>query len=443
MRGTVRFAEGLGELLQEPGRVYLEVGPGATLGTLVKQHPDAPAGAVTASALRRGSEGRSDVEHLLEAVGRLWLAGVEIDWERLRGDERRLRVPLPTYPFERQRYWVDPPKGGKKELAPADIDADHREDLAELVLDARLEAGAAGPDGQWQRPRGELAGLPRPRRTRRKGRGPSAAGRLHRRDGGGGQRLRDRRERRLHHRPRAAPGLRQPGPEPGKPAAVAHPPPLGGDRGRAFLRGGAESRPVQPGPPGAGCDQLRGPSWRRRLADPHRDGRQRPARGGGWRSGVPGQGDRARRGQGRPPGVGAADLQQPRHRPSLRRGAIGAPGRAAPRRAGGGPGRGGRAGGGVPRPAALGARLRAHPARRGGEHPPRPGRRLPGHRRRARSRHGDRRAPGAVARRPRGADRAAAVPGARPVGHLEGAARHAPGTGRDRRRHPAADRAGE
>ncbi|HKI04919.1 MAG TPA: acyltransferase domain-containing protein, partial [Thermoanaerobaculia bacterium] len=101
MRSTVRFAEGIGELLQEPERVFLEVGPGATLSTLVKQHPAAAANRVAVPTL-----GGPD---LLEAVGRLWIAGVEIDWARFHGGERRLRVPLPTYPFERQRYWIDPP----------------------------------------------------------------------------------------------------------------------------------------------------------------------------------------------------------------------------------------------------------------------------------------------------------------------------------------------
>ncbi|HBL28541.1 MAG TPA: hypothetical protein DD490_17035, partial [Acidobacteria bacterium] len=59
MRGTVRFAEGLAELLGQPGRLYLEVGPGATLGTLVKQHEAAPAGTVTVATLRRGGGNRS------------------------------------------------------------------------------------------------------------------------------------------------------------------------------------------------------------------------------------------------------------------------------------------------------------------------------------------------------------------------------------------------
>ena len=46
---------------------------------------------------------------MLSALGRLWLAGSRIDWAGFYAHERRKRLPLPTYPFERQRYWVEPP----------------------------------------------------------------------------------------------------------------------------------------------------------------------------------------------------------------------------------------------------------------------------------------------------------------------------------------------
>ncbi len=120
MRGTVRFAEGLAELLAEPDRAFVEVGPGATLGTLVRQHPAAPGDTAVVATLRRAEEGISDVEMLLAAVGRLWIAGVEVDWRRFHAGERRHIAPLPTYPFERQRYWIDAlPAGARPAPAPA------------------------------------------------------------------------------------------------------------------------------------------------------------------------------------------------------------------------------------------------------------------------------------------------------------------------------------
>jgi acyl transferase domain-containing protein/acyl carrier protein len=135
MRGTVRFAEGLAELLQKPERIFVEVGPGGTLGTLVKQHPAAPSGAVTVQTLRRGSESRSDVEFLFEALGRLWVAGGEVDALAVHAHERRLRVSLPTYPFERVRCWIDPPKPSARPagsgVAAGAVAMDKKQDVAD------------------------------------------------------------------------------------------------------------------------------------------------------------------------------------------------------------------------------------------------------------------------------------------------------------------------
>ena len=110
MRQTVRFSEGIAELLKEPNRMFLEVGPGHTLATLVRQHGDAAAQRVVLSSLRHPQQQQSDTEFLLNTLGRLWLAGVNIDWFSFHEGERRRRVPLPTYPFEGVRYWIEPRK---------------------------------------------------------------------------------------------------------------------------------------------------------------------------------------------------------------------------------------------------------------------------------------------------------------------------------------------
>ena len=102
---TVRFAAGV-EILAHTGAVLLEVGPGQTLSTLARKQLSAPQ--VALSSLRRPAETANDHEFLLKTIGRLWLAGVKIDWSGFYADERRRRVPLPTYPFERERYWLDP-----------------------------------------------------------------------------------------------------------------------------------------------------------------------------------------------------------------------------------------------------------------------------------------------------------------------------------------------
>src|SRR5205085_3860697 len=84
-------------------------GPGHTLGTFVRQLD--PAGPLALASLRHPHDRQPDLATLLTTLGRLWLAGVAIGWPALYVDQRRRRVPLPAYPFERQRYWVDPGSG--------------------------------------------------------------------------------------------------------------------------------------------------------------------------------------------------------------------------------------------------------------------------------------------------------------------------------------------
>jgi len=110
LRQTVRFSDCVRELLKEPNRVFLEVGPGQTLTTLVRQHSNESKEQIVLSSLRHPQEQKSDTAFILKTLGQLWLAGIEVDWSGFYKDERRHRVPLPTYPFERQRYWVEPQK---------------------------------------------------------------------------------------------------------------------------------------------------------------------------------------------------------------------------------------------------------------------------------------------------------------------------------------------
>jgi amino acid adenylation domain-containing protein len=108
VRCPVRFSDGLTELLKEPGRVLLEVGPGNVLTTLARQHPARTPRQVALPSLRHPRQLEDDLAFLLSSLARLWLAGGEVDWSGFHAHERRRRVPLPTYPFQRQRYWVEP-----------------------------------------------------------------------------------------------------------------------------------------------------------------------------------------------------------------------------------------------------------------------------------------------------------------------------------------------
>lgn len=105
LRQPVRFSEGMQELL-ERWQIFLEVGAGNTLTTLARQH-SAQTNIILAS-LPHPQDTQSDVEFLLTTLGRLWLAGVNIDWSGFYACEQRRRITLPTYPYERQRYWLEP-----------------------------------------------------------------------------------------------------------------------------------------------------------------------------------------------------------------------------------------------------------------------------------------------------------------------------------------------
>ncbi len=113
LRHTVRFADGVSHLLQDAERILLEVGPGQTLSALVRQHSSQIANPLVVSSLPRPRDGFTDTEFLLTSVGKFWLAGGQIDWAGFHAGEQRRHVPLPTYPFERQRYYLEPGNGHK------------------------------------------------------------------------------------------------------------------------------------------------------------------------------------------------------------------------------------------------------------------------------------------------------------------------------------------
>ncbi|WP_407170698.1 amino acid adenylation domain-containing protein [Bradyrhizobium sp. ORS 111] len=106
-RDSVQFSKAVQELRKAPGAVLLEVGPGNALAMLARQHSDRSADQTVVSSLSDGFSGEGDRDALLTALGALWVGGVQPDWTALHNGLRPLRVSLPTYPFERQRHWLE------------------------------------------------------------------------------------------------------------------------------------------------------------------------------------------------------------------------------------------------------------------------------------------------------------------------------------------------
>jgi len=108
LRQTVRFSEGVMRLFEHPDSILLEVGPGKTLMTIARWHPAKTAGQRVLTSMSHPDEPRSDLIALQNSLGKLWLAGVKVSWRDFYAHEQRRRLSLPTYSFERRRYWIDP-----------------------------------------------------------------------------------------------------------------------------------------------------------------------------------------------------------------------------------------------------------------------------------------------------------------------------------------------
>jgi acyl transferase domain-containing protein/acyl carrier protein len=155
LRETVRFAEGLDELSRGGSQVFLEVGPSNTLCVLAGQALTQQSEKIILPSLPHPQDPRSDTESMLSALGQLWTAGVKIDWPAFHAHERRFRAPLPTYPFERQRYWIERQPKRPQRMSAYREPSGARKDLAEWFYlpywkpEARL--AAAANDGVFRR----------------------------------------------------------------------------------------------------------------------------------------------------------------------------------------------------------------------------------------------------------------------------------------------------
>nr|WP_257232410.1 type I polyketide synthase [Streptomyces sp. Rer75] len=107
VRGTVRFADAVTRLEAEGATHYVELGPDRVLTAMVRHSLTDPDGAVLVSTLHRD---RDESQALLGALARLHTHGVALDWARLFGDTPLPAVDLPTYAFQRERYWLETPK---------------------------------------------------------------------------------------------------------------------------------------------------------------------------------------------------------------------------------------------------------------------------------------------------------------------------------------------
>ncbi|WP_346168642.1 hypothetical protein, partial [Streptomyces javensis] len=143
VRETVRFADGLNTLRELGVASFLELGPDGTLTALVDGDG--------VSVLRRD---RPEPAAVMAALGGLYVRGVEVGWDAVFPGARR--VDLPTYAFQRERFWLEPAAAQPATSAvdAAFWDAVERGDAEALGVDAEQSLSAALPAlASWRRAR--------------------------------------------------------------------------------------------------------------------------------------------------------------------------------------------------------------------------------------------------------------------------------------------------
>ncbi len=129
LREGVQFSKGLETILETPGRILLEIGPGQTLCSFARQQPTQAASANIIPSIRHRADPLSDGAFFLTSLGRLWASGADIDLTTLYEGERRRRVRLPTYAWDHQSYFIE-----RVESAPSKSDTgapEHIEDVTD------------------------------------------------------------------------------------------------------------------------------------------------------------------------------------------------------------------------------------------------------------------------------------------------------------------------
>jgi hypothetical protein len=265
----------------------VEVGPGHTLAQLARRHPEVVSGRSVPVPTLPGGAGGEDHRHAVGAVARVWTEGHEVDWPRS-GSTAAAPGPVPGYPYQRTRHWVDPVPAAESRPAaevpvPAAAPLPGRGARAGRVAVLRADLDRAAAAGRRPRRAGGRAGAAAGRgRARAAAAAGPAAGR--RTPGGrpGGRRLPGGRAgvpgpARVRRRP--GPGAGRPGPSgasgraPGaradrRPAGAADHPYRGRPAGRRLpqpVRARAGGRPAARGRPAAG-----GPRRHLRVGRRHR-----------------------------------------------------------------------------------------------------------------------------------------------------------------------------
>ncbi|MEC3915812.1 type I polyketide synthase [Nocardia sp. CDC160] len=119
LRGCVRFAPGVDALVEAGARRFVEVGPDAVLAAMTRdclaEHPENDSVSTVTATVRRSVD---EVEQFATALAQAHVAGARVDWRPWFAGRAMRRIPLPTYAFQRKRFWLS--GGGEAPQSPTD-----------------------------------------------------------------------------------------------------------------------------------------------------------------------------------------------------------------------------------------------------------------------------------------------------------------------------------
>jgi acyl transferase domain-containing protein len=154
LRQTVQFADGVSNLLALDDLLLVEVGPGRTLSDLTRAAVSGDRSVAVYPSLGR-DEHEQDQHVVVNTLGQLWLAGAKVDWAGYYTHEQRHRVRLPTYPFQRKRYWVNLPSGrhghAPQHVQPVATSVDSQFSIASVYDRPTLRTAFAAPEGDLEK----------------------------------------------------------------------------------------------------------------------------------------------------------------------------------------------------------------------------------------------------------------------------------------------------
>lgn len=152
LRQAVRFSDGVAELITDSPRIFLEVGPGHTLGQMVRQHLAKLPQQAALSSIGYSKNSIPESAEVLTTLGRLWIAGSYVDWPSFYSGQKRCRVPLPTYPFERRRYWIEAAKPAATVVSIGESDPKYAARESNYPVGMGKTTGSDGSASGFERP---------------------------------------------------------------------------------------------------------------------------------------------------------------------------------------------------------------------------------------------------------------------------------------------------